>query len=45
MNNVDLLQFRDAAKEKDDTALLKIMSNYGMCYDFYIYLKFYYFGD
>lgn len=26
------MQFREAAKEKDDAALLKIMSNYGMQY-------------
>lgn len=28
------MQFREAAKEKDDTALLKIMSNYGILHFF-----------
>lgn len=42
-NRIDDAQFREAAKEKDDAALLKMMSNYGMRYEFtYIY---YYFGD
>lgn len=40
---IDDAQFREAAKEIDDAALLKMMSSYGMRDDFtYIY---YYFGD
>lgn len=38
--DLDLMgQFRDAAKDKDENALLKIMSNYGMhCNEEYTYL-------
>ena len=30
MININDVQFREAAKEKDDSALLRMMSNYGM---------------
>lgn len=37
---IDDAQFREAAKEKDDAALLKMMSNYGMRYELMILLIF-----